>query len=80
MAHRIITINRMYGSGGRLLGKALAEKLGIGFYDKELIRLASEKNQIPYQELEKVDEKRPASGGCPLRNRCRWNLNTIFIP
>ena len=54
MAHRIITINRMYGSGGRLLGKALAEKLGIGFYDKELIQLASEKNQIPYKELEKV--------------------------
>ena len=49
MAHRIITINRMYGSGGRLLGKALAEKLGIGFYDKELIQLASEKNQIPYK-------------------------------
>ena len=29
MSHRIITINRMYGSGGRLLGKALANKLGI---------------------------------------------------
>ena len=35
MAHRIITINRMYGSGGRLLGKALAEELGIHFYDQE---------------------------------------------
>ena len=44
MAHRVITINRMYGSGGRLLGRALAEKLGIHFYDKELIRLASEEN------------------------------------
>ena len=41
MSHRIITINRMYGSGGRLLGKALANKLGIHFYDHELIRLAS---------------------------------------
>ena len=33
MAHRVITINRMYGSGGRLLGKAHAEELGIHFYD-----------------------------------------------
>ena len=48
MAHRVITINRMYGSGGRLLGKALAEELGIHFYDQELIRLASEENDIPY--------------------------------
>lgn len=63
MAHRVITINRMYGSGGRLLGKALAEELGIHFYDQELIRLASEENDIPYEELLKVDEKRQASGG-----------------
>ena len=49
MAHRIITINRMYGSGGRLLGKALAEKLGIGFFAKSLIQLASEQHQIPYK-------------------------------
>ena len=55
MAHRVITINRMYGSGGRLLGKALAEELGIHFYDQELIRLASEENDIPYEELLKVD-------------------------
>ena len=48
MSHRIITINRMYGSGGRLLGKALANKLGIHFYDHELIHLASEENDIPY--------------------------------
>ena len=66
MAHRIITINRMYGSGGRLLGKALAEKLGIGFYDKELIQLASEKNQIPYKELEKVAEKKARQWRLPV--------------
>ncbi|MFR6276402.1 MAG: cytidylate kinase family protein [Blautia sp.] len=39
MANRIITINRMYGSNGRLIGKALAERLDIPFYDKELITL-----------------------------------------
>ena len=36
MANRIITINRMYGSNGRKLGKALAKELGIHYYDREL--------------------------------------------
>ncbi len=59
MSKRIITINRMYGSGGRVLGKALAEKLGYAFYDKELIELAGKEKQIPFHELAKVDEKKP---------------------
>ena len=45
MSKRIITINRMYGSNGRIIGKALAEEMGIGFYDRELIELASSKKQ-----------------------------------
>lgn len=57
MKHCVITINRMYGSNGRLIGKALAEKLGIAFYDQELIHLASEKKDIPVEEFQKVDEK-----------------------
>ena len=36
MKHFVITISREYGSGGRLIGQALAERLGIDFYDKEL--------------------------------------------
>ena len=47
MSKRIITINRMYGSGGRAIGKALAEELGIGFYDRELIEIAAKKKNIP---------------------------------
>ena len=35
--NRAITISRQYGSGGRELGEKLAMKLGIPFYDKELI-------------------------------------------
>ena len=34
MSKRIITINRMYGSNGRIIGKALAEEMGIGFFKK----------------------------------------------
>ena len=61
MNNRIITINRMYGSNGRLIAKALSEHLGIHYYDKELIQLASEKQNIPYEELVK-SESGPAAG------------------
>ena len=37
--HIVISIARQYGSGGRTVGKMLAEKLGISFYDKEIIRI-----------------------------------------
>ena len=37
----IITIGREYGSGGRQIGKALAERLGISFYDKKIITLSA---------------------------------------
>ena len=38
MENRIITISREYGSGGREIGRKLAEKLGIHCYDAELIQ------------------------------------------
>ena len=47
MSKCIITINRMFGSGGRIIGKALAEELGFKFYDKELIEMASKEKNIP---------------------------------
>ena len=42
MSKRIITISREFGSGGRTIGKMVAEKLGIAFYDKELIEKIAE--------------------------------------
>ena len=42
MDRYVITIARQYGSGGRTIGEMLADKLGIHFYDKELMKLASE--------------------------------------
>lgn len=43
---KIITISRQYGSGGRIVGKQLADRLGIPFYDNELITLAAEKTGL----------------------------------
>ena len=80
MSHRIITINRMYGSGGRLLGKALANKLGIHFYDHELIRLASKENDIPYEELLKVDEKKANQWRLPINEQMRMQPQYHFHP
>ena len=37
--HFVITIERQYGSGGRLTGKRLAEELGIHFYDEEILKI-----------------------------------------
>ena len=43
---RVITISREFGSGGREVGFRLAEKLGIPFYDKEIISMAAEDTNI----------------------------------
>ncbi len=58
MSKKIITIGRQFGSNGRLIGNALAERLGINCYDKDLIKLAAEHTDIPYSQLKLVDEKR----------------------
>lgn len=46
MAITIITIARQYGSGGRTVGKQLAAQLGIPYYDREIITMASEDSGI----------------------------------
>lgn len=46
MKKRIITISRQFGSGGRGIGKLLADRLDIPFYDKELIEMASKESGI----------------------------------
>lgn len=53
----IVTIARGYGSGGRTIGKMLAEKLNIEFYDKDLIRIASDVSGINEALFGQNDEK-----------------------
>ena len=57
----IITIGREYGSGGREIGKALADKLGISFYDKQIISLAAERSGLS-PEFITHNEQRVRSG------------------
>ncbi len=56
MPSKIITISRQYGSGGREVGKKLAEKLGYAYYDKEIISRAVDESAISKELLEKGDE------------------------
>lgn len=53
----VITIGRQFGSGGRTIGKALAERLGIKYYDKELISIAAKESGIAPEIFENVDER-----------------------
>ena len=52
----VITIARQYGSGGRTIGEELAKKLGISYYDKDIIRMASEESGIHEQLFGRADE------------------------
>ncbi|MBO5364057.1 MAG: cytidylate kinase-like family protein [Clostridia bacterium] len=52
----IITIGRQFGSGGREVAKKVAEKLGIGFYDKELIALAAKESGLSEELFEGIED------------------------
>ena len=52
----VITIAREYGSGGRYVGKLLAESLGIPLYDKELIRLTAKESGFTEKYIEENEQ------------------------
>ena len=57
MAKTIITVGRQYGSGGRYVARLLAEKMGIPYYDKELLAEVAKDSGICQDLLEEHDEK-----------------------
>lgn len=59
MNRKIITISREYGSGGRYIGKQLAEKLGISFYDKDIILKTAEETGLSQKFIEQQGEHSP---------------------
>ena len=56
MAKNIITISREFGSGGRTIGKMIAEKLGYKFYDSEIIDRVIKESGLSREIVEKYDE------------------------
>ncbi|MDR3230765.1 MAG: cytidylate kinase-like family protein [Synergistaceae bacterium] len=57
MDNLVITISREFGSGGRQVGAQLAEKLGVAFYDRALIHLASVKSGLAPQVFDQAEEE-----------------------
>ena len=57
MENRVITIARSYGSGGRKMGRLLAKELGYEYYDREILRIASDESGISEELFDQADEK-----------------------
>lgn len=62
MAKRIITISREFGSGGRFIGEEVAKKLGIAYYDKEMIGQIAEQAGLSSAYVRKNAELSPKKG------------------
>ena len=62
MAKRIITISREYGSGGRFIGEEVAKKLGIKYYDKDIIRKIAEQSGFSPEYIQENSELSPKKG------------------
>lgn len=76
----IITVSREYGSGGRYIGKLIADTLGIKFYDKEFIEQIAKETGLSEEYIENQEQKRNSLAG--LNNGYYSGLNNadeLFI-
>ena len=71
--HIVITISREYGSGGRFVGKLVAEKLGVPFYDKEIISLSAKQSGLSETYIEEIEQKKKSA------NYANNNDDRLFI-
>lgn len=71
--HIVITISREYGSGGRYVGRLIADKLGIKFYDKEIITKLAEKTGLSEEYIESNEQKKETLSN--LNNGYYFGLN-----
>ena len=62
MVKRIITISREFGSGGRFIGEEVAKKLGIAYYDKNIINDIAEKSGLSPEYIQENAELSPKRG------------------
>lgn len=78
--HIVITISREYGSGGRYIGKLVAEKLGIKFYDKEFIYKLSKETGLSEEYIENNEQKRDTLDSLNSGYYCGMNnADELFI-
>ena len=61
MKKNIITIERQYGSGGSAIGKLTAEKLGVNYYNRQILEMAAQRCGMSAEYLESAEENVPTS-------------------
>lgn len=61
MAHKIITIGREYGSGGRTIAQKVAEKLNLVYYDNEIIDMAAQELGFDVETIRRASEQKSSS-------------------
>lgn len=59
MSKRIITVSREFGSGGRFIGEEVSKRLGIAYYDKDIIAKVAEKTGLAKELIEQKGEYAP---------------------
>ena len=74
----ILTIGRQFASGGREIGKKLAEALNIAYYDKELMTLAAKESGLCEDCFEQADER--ASSGLSYAFTMGYSYMGMFPP
>ncbi len=77
---RIITLGREFGSGGRELGRRLAEELGIAYYDQEIITEIAKRTALSQRYVQHIVERRPVFS-FPIHTRqTLLSLNSGPVP
>ena len=71
----VITINRELGSGGRTVGRKLAELLGVTYYDKAIVQGLTEKYGLTAEEIERLKAQEKPSWWSELQDRCKSLLS-----
>ena len=77
---KLVTISRQYGSGGRIIGKLLADKLGVPFYDKEILDMASEESGYSRELMEGTELKAKSSYAYNLSSALSFNEGVSGSP
>ena len=74
---KLVTISREYGSGGRIIGRLVAERLGVPFYDKEIIDMAVEKSGLSREIVETAELRAKSSFSYSLSSAMNFGEGMI---
>ena len=77
--HIVVTISREYGSGGRYVGRLIAQKLGIKFYDKDIIKKISENTGLSEEYIRNKEQRKDKISNLNIKLDNLTNEDTLFI-